>query len=65
MSWTAPSLTLWITIATLLSSFNFRKAVDGDGEEVTPERVIVTGIVNHVKSIPCLIEPRLKQSVNS
>ena len=37
--------TLWLTIATILATFNLSKSVDGDGRVIEPSREYHSGLV--------------------
>ncbi|KAJ8520746.1 hypothetical protein ONZ45_g2483 [Pleurotus djamor] len=49
---------LWIAIATALSTLNIRKAKDKNGMEITPEVGFDTGLNSHPKPFQCVITPR-------
>ncbi|KAG6844691.1 hypothetical protein H0H87_004666 [Tephrocybe sp. NHM501043] len=50
---------LWVAIATILSTVSISPAIGVDGKEIIPEPIpVVTGISNQPKPFPCRIEPR-------
>ncbi|EJF62441.1 cytochrome P450 [Dichomitus squalens LYAD-421 SS1] len=48
---------MWFTIANVLALFEIKKAVDEDGQEVTPDVEYNRGFF-HPKPFPCVIKPR-------
>ncbi|KAJ7894648.1 cytochrome P450 [Mycena olivaceomarginata] len=55
--------TLWITIASILSTFDIRKAVGKDGEVVEPTYEYFPGLVSSPLPFECSITPRSSQAV--
>ncbi|KAG5652972.1 hypothetical protein H0H81_002870 [Sphagnurus paluster] len=53
---------LWIAIATILSTFSISKALDEDGNEITPELTFVTTITSRPKSFPFCTKPRSEEA---
>ncbi|KAG1726695.1 cytochrome P450 [Suillus paluster] len=49
---------LWIAIASLLSTFRFMRPLDGDGREVDPIFEWSTGLSSHPVSLPCRVIPQ-------
>lgn len=49
---------VWIAVASILSTLNLRKAVDAQGKEITSEVEMTDGLTSHPKSFRCRIEPR-------
>jgi hypothetical protein len=49
---------LWITIATVLATFDLRKALDEQGNEIEPSLELISGIIVHPASFRCRFEPR-------
>ncbi|CDO69024.1 hypothetical protein BN946_scf184834.g31 [Trametes cinnabarina] len=52
---------MWITIACVLSLFDIKKAVDKDGNEITPDGEYIRGFLCHPKPFACSIKPRSKE----
>ncbi|KDQ13973.1 hypothetical protein BOTBODRAFT_356488 [Botryobasidium botryosum FD-172 SS1] len=50
--------TLFITIASVLATFDISKARDELGNEIEPERGMLHGLVNRPKPFKCSIKPR-------
>ncbi|KAF8998871.1 cytochrome P450 [Cyathus striatus] len=56
--------TLWLSIASILSTFNIEKAVDMNGRIVEPTYEIVDGGVIHPKPFSCSFKPRSDEAVS-
>ncbi|CAL1695170.1 unnamed protein product [Somion occarium] len=54
---------LWIAIASLLATFEFRKSIGPDGSPITPEEEYIPGFLSHPKPFPCDIRPRSEERV--
>ncbi|RPD65871.1 cytochrome P450 [Lentinus tigrinus ALCF2SS1-7] len=52
---------IWITIASVLSMFEIRKAVGEDGKQITPDGEYHRAFLCHPKPFPCVIKPRSKE----
>ncbi|KAH9901131.1 cytochrome P450 [Cubamyces lactineus] len=52
---------MWIAIASVLALFEIKKAVDEDGQEITPDGEYIRGFLCHPKPFPCVIKPRSKE----
>ncbi|KAF9254188.1 cytochrome P450 [Marasmius fiardii PR-910] len=52
---------LWIAIAYLLWAFDFKKAVDSNGNEVEPVINYHDGLISHPDPFKCQITPRSKE----
>ncbi|ETW78166.1 cytochrome P450 monooxygenase 95 [Heterobasidion irregulare TC 32-1] len=50
--------TIWIAIASILTVFNITKAVDENGDVVTPEVKLNPGSISHPAPFECSIKPR-------
>ncbi|KAK5994311.1 Cytochrome P450 monooxygenase CLM2 [Cladobotryum mycophilum] len=50
--------TVLLTIVHILSMYNIGKAVDKDGNEITPKQEYKRGFVSHLKEFPYTITPR-------
>ncbi|TDL24453.1 cytochrome P450 [Rickenella mellea] len=48
---------LFLTVATILATFDIAKATDADGNEITPE-VEFSGFISHPRPFRCKITPR-------
>ncbi|KAK7052519.1 cytochrome P450 [Favolaschia claudopus] len=57
------SSTLWITIASVLSTFNVGKATNEDGEVVEPTYEYFPGLVSSPRPFHCSFTPRSAQAV--
>ncbi|EMD37798.1 hypothetical protein CERSUDRAFT_94793 [Gelatoporia subvermispora B] len=49
---------LWITFASVLTTFTISKAVDENGIEITPDAADNPGLISHPKPFQCMIRPR-------
>ncbi|KZP22542.1 cytochrome P450 [Athelia psychrophila] len=49
---------LWLTFASVLTSFNIAKAVDADGRQITPSGRYLQSLTSHVEPFKCAITPR-------
>ncbi|KAJ7857081.1 cytochrome P450 [Mycena olivaceomarginata] len=56
---------LWITIASILSTFDIRKAIGKDGEVVEPTYEYFPGLVSSPLPFECSITPRSSQAVEA
>ncbi|CEJ86708.1 hypothetical protein VHEMI04182 [[Torrubiella] hemipterigena] len=54
---------VWIFVARVLSTMNLKKAVDENGEEITPTVNLTSGLTSHPKDFPCRFEPRDERSI--
>ncbi|KAJ7247316.1 cytochrome P450 [Mycena rebaudengoi] len=54
---------MWITIASILSTFDITKAVGDDGNVIEPTYEFYTGIVSLPRPFKCSITPRSKQAM--
>jgi len=54
---------VFIKVVTILHVFRISKAVDNNGNEITPE-VEYEGFISHPKPFKCRIEPRSKELEN-
>ncbi|KAJ7498243.1 cytochrome P450 [Mycena galericulata] len=57
------SSSLFITIASILATFNITKAVAGDGKEIEPSYDYAPGLVCQPLPFRCSIKPRSRRSV--
>ncbi|KAH9840008.1 cytochrome P450 [Rhodofomes roseus] len=55
--------TIWWTIASIIATFNVKKALDADGKEITPSLTVLPGLTSHVQQFPCSIQPRAQQAL--
>ncbi|KAJ7491568.1 cytochrome P450 [Mycena galericulata] len=53
----------WITINSVLATFNIQKAVDEEGNTVNPRHEYVDGLVSMPLSLACSITPRSREGV--
>ncbi|EMD38686.1 hypothetical protein CERSUDRAFT_105266 [Gelatoporia subvermispora B] len=51
---------IWIAIASILATYTISKAVDPNGQEVTPDGGYIPGFLQHPEPFPCAITPRSK-----
>jgi len=49
---------IWITVATVLATFEISRAKDDDGKEIIPKIEFSTGITSHAAPFPCVFTPR-------
>lgn len=49
---------LWIVIASMLSTMSIEKAKDAQKREITPKVELTSGLTCHPKSFPCRVVPR-------
>jgi len=49
---------IWLAIASLVSTVDISKAKDSLGNEITPEAAFVNGFVHHPAEFPCSVQPR-------
>lgn len=55
---------LWMAMASLLSTMSFKRSLDDQGNPITPQaKVSDGGAVIHLASFPCQIKPRDEKSV--
>ncbi|KAF9001512.1 cytochrome P450 [Cyathus striatus] len=54
---------LWLAMASVLSTFNIEKVVDNDGNIVEPNYKFSGTTVNHLEPFPCSITPRSKKAI--
>ncbi|KAF8992407.1 cytochrome P450 [Cyathus striatus] len=57
------SATVWLTIATILSAFNIRKAKDDYGNEIPVSGVYTDATVSHPEPFKCSITPRSEAAI--
>ncbi|KAJ7688262.1 cytochrome P450 [Mycena rosella] len=57
------ALSLWITIASILATFNIEKAVDDAGHIIEPRHEYVSGLVSTPLPFQCTIIPRSEGAV--
>ncbi|PFH49401.1 hypothetical protein AMATHDRAFT_147734 [Amanita thiersii Skay4041] len=50
-------LSIFLNVVNILNTFVFRKAIDNDGQEVTPCLEYTTAVTSHIKPFPCQIMP--------
>ncbi|KAI0001214.1 cytochrome P450 [Russula vinacea] len=50
--------TIWIAIASVLSVYNITKAIDDNGNVITPQVKLKPGTICHPATFECVIEPR-------
>ncbi|KAF5385248.1 hypothetical protein D9615_001132 [Tricholomella constricta] len=50
--------TIWLTIVTVLSTFNITKAKDSDGNDIPVDDDYANGVISHKLPFPCSITPR-------
>ncbi|KAG5651194.1 hypothetical protein H0H81_009547 [Sphagnurus paluster] len=55
---------LWIAMATILSTAKISKAIGDDGKEITPEIIFISGIASHPKPFRCNIKSRNKAAAS-
>ncbi|KAF8189603.1 cytochrome P450 [Mycena galopus ATCC 62051] len=55
---------LWITIASILATFEITKALDGNGREIGPSYEFGFGFINAPLPFKCSIRPRSQQSAD-
>ncbi|KAF9458175.1 cytochrome P450 [Collybia nuda] len=55
---------LWIVVASVLSTMNVMKAIDSDGKEITPDVSFTSGITSHPRPYQCLVKPRSETARN-
>lgn len=55
---------VWIVVATMLSTMNIRKVRDESGNEITPEVELTNGLTSHPKEFDCQIIPRDDRSAD-
>ncbi|KAF8991880.1 cytochrome P450 [Cyathus striatus] len=56
--------TLWLSIASILSTFNIEKPVDENGNIVEPTYEIVDGGLIHAKPFSCSLKPRSDEAAS-
>lgn len=49
---------VWIAMAGMLSTLTISKAIDEEGNEISPDVELTAGLTSHPKSFQCRIEPR-------
>ncbi|KAF9074605.1 cytochrome P450 [Rhodocollybia butyracea] len=49
---------IWIAVATMVSTVDILKAKDNQGNEITPEVAFAPGFVRHPQHFPCCVKPR-------
>ncbi|KAK5991065.1 Cytochrome P450 monooxygenase [Cladobotryum mycophilum] len=54
---------VWIAIASLLSTMSIEKEIDEEGNEITPHVELTHGLSSYPERFPCRIRPRDKHSV--
>ncbi|KAK0387865.1 hypothetical protein NLU13_4110 [Sarocladium strictum] len=54
---------VWIVIASMLSTMKIGKAIDAQGKEETPNIELTAGLTSHPKPFRCRIEPRGRESL--
>ncbi|CCM01420.1 uncharacterized protein FIBRA_03471 [Fibroporia radiculosa] len=55
---------VWLAVASILSSLDIRKARNAAGEEVSPVPAFKSGIVSHVVPFECDIQPRSGKAIS-
>lgn len=55
--------TIWIAMASILAVFDISKAVDEQGNEITPPVKLSPGTISHPAPFPCIIKPRSKAAL--
>ncbi|PFH49414.1 hypothetical protein AMATHDRAFT_63274 [Amanita thiersii Skay4041] len=56
---------LFLNIVNILKTFDIQKAVDSNGQEITPEIEFTTTVTSHIKPFPCHIVPRSSADLSS
>ncbi|KAF8997615.1 cytochrome P450 [Cyathus striatus] len=57
------SATVWLTIATVLSVFNIRKAKDDSGNEISVSGLYTDATISHPEPFKCSITPRSEVAI--
>ncbi|KAJ7889513.1 cytochrome P450 [Mycena olivaceomarginata] len=55
---------LWITVASVLATFDIAKALDENGREIEPSYEFDSGFINAPLPFKCSIQPRSQQAVD-
>ncbi|KAJ7596171.1 cytochrome P450-like protein [Mycena floridula] len=58
------SNSLWLAIASLLSTFSIEKALDSTGKEITPVVDCSDGVVSHPLDFQCRFVPRSQEVID-
>lgn len=53
---------VWIVVACMLSTMRIEKALDEDGNPITPKVELTNGLTSHPKAFPCRFIPRDEKS---
>lgn len=56
---------VWIVVASMLSSMNIEKGRDESGNEIEPEVELTSGLTSHPKRFACRIVPRDERAVEA
>ncbi|KAJ6579966.1 cytochrome P450 [Mycena vulgaris] len=56
---------LWITIASMLSTFDIKKAVDEYGKEIEPSHEYFPGLISVPLPFECSVTPRSRQAIEA
>ncbi|KAJ6548198.1 cytochrome P450, partial [Mycena vulgaris] len=59
------SSSLWITIASILATFDIKKAVDDNGNEIEPAHEYFPGLISTPLPFECSIVPRSRQALDT
>ncbi|KAH9836267.1 cytochrome P450 monooxygenase [Rhodofomes roseus] len=54
---------MWWTIASIIATFNVKKALDADGKKITPSMTVLPGLTSHIQQFPCSIQPRSQRAL--
>ncbi|KAJ7300689.1 cytochrome P450 [Mycena albidolilacea] len=54
---------IWITVASILATFNITKAVDEEGNTIEPSHDYISGVICAPTPFPCSITPRSQDAV--
>ncbi|OSD03845.1 cytochrome P450 [Trametes coccinea BRFM310] len=55
---------IWLAMASVISLFDIRKAVDSHGKEITPAATYCSGFVSHPHDFTCTIRPRSEKAAD-
>lgn len=50
---------IWLNVASILSCFDIKRPLDGDGKEFLPSRTYTSGLTSRPEMFRCRIEPRV------
>ncbi|KAH9933452.1 cytochrome P450 monooxygenase [Fomitopsis serialis] len=54
---------LWLVTASIIATFNVKKALDAEGREITPSLTNLPGMTGHLQKFECAIQPRSQRAL--